>query len=195
MLTEKASVKVLIISGTVKGAEYFTELLSEEKITSVITALNAGEAKRILVSTPVNIVIINTPLPDEFGIETALDIAKNESIGILLLVKSDLFEQVTYKVEDFGILTLQKPTPKQSIIQSLKLLLATRAKLEAMQEKTITLENKMQEIRIINRAKLLLIEQLKITEPQAHRYIEKQAMDACVKRIEIAENIIRTYEN
>lgn len=194
MLSEKAAVNILIVSGTVKGTEYFTSLLSEEKYTSIINASNAGEAKRLLLSSSINIVIINTPLPDEFGIQTALDIAKNEAIGILLLVKGDLYEQVTYKVEDFGVLTLQKPTSKQSILQSLNLLIATRAKIEALQVKTVSLESKMQDIRIVNRAKLILIEQLKMTEPQAHRYIEKQAMDMCVKRVEIAENIIKTYE-
>ena len=51
----------------------------------------------------------------------------------------------------------------------------------------------MNEIRIVNRAKWLLIGELKMTEPDAHRYIEKQAMDRCVSRCQIAEEIIRTY--
>lgn len=51
----------------------------------------------------------------------------------------------------------------------------------------------MQEIRLGNRAKWVLIEELKMTEPDAHKYIEKQAMDRCVSRREIAEDIIKTY--
>ena len=51
----------------------------------------------------------------------------------------------------------------------------------------------MEEIRQVNRAKWLLIEQLKMTETDAHRYIEKQAMDRCVSRREIAMGIIKTY--
>ena len=52
----------------------------------------------------------------------------------------------------------------------------------------------MEDLKIINRAKLLLVQQLKMTEAEAHRYIEKQAMDTCRKRRAIAENIIRAYE-
>ena len=63
-----------------------------------------------------------------------------------------------------------------------------------MEQKTASVEEKMEEIRIINRAKWLLIEQLKMTENQAHRYIEKQAMDRCVTRRAIAENILSTYK-
>ena len=51
----------------------------------------------------------------------------------------------------------------------------------------------MEEIRIVNHAKWLLISEIKMDEPNAHRYIEKQAMDRCISRREIAEEIIKTY--
>lgn len=51
----------------------------------------------------------------------------------------------------------------------------------------------MEEIRIVGRAKLLLIEKLKMTEPDAHRYIEKTAMDRCISKRAVAESIIKTY--
>ena len=51
----------------------------------------------------------------------------------------------------------------------------------------------MEEIRMVNRAKWLLISELQMDEPQAHRYIEKQAMDRCISRRKIAEEIIKTY--
>ena len=51
----------------------------------------------------------------------------------------------------------------------------------------------MEEIRLVNRAKWLLIGELKMDEPSAHRYIEKQAMDRCVSKGEVARGILRTY--
>ena len=51
----------------------------------------------------------------------------------------------------------------------------------------------MVEIRIVNRAKLLLISEEKMNEDSAHRYIEKQAMDHCRSKKEIAESIISRY--
>ena len=63
-----------------------------------------------------------------------------------------------------------------------------------MEKKNASVDEKIEEIRIVNRAKCLLIEQLKMTESEAHRYIEKQAMDRCVTRRVIAENIILTYK-
>ena len=52
----------------------------------------------------------------------------------------------------------------------------------------------MEEIRIVNKAKWALIENLKMSEEDAHRYIEKQAMDERTTKRIIAENIIRTYK-
>ena len=71
---------------------------------------------------------------------------------------------------------------------------AMRRKMAALQEKSDTLEKKMKEIRLVNRAKWILIAQMKMSEEEAHKYIEKTAMDECVTRGEIAERIIRTYE-
>ena len=70
---------------------------------------------------------------------------------------------------------------------------STRERIRKFEKKAVSLEDKMQEIRIINRAKWLLISELGMAENDAHRYIEKQAMDRCVSRKEIAEEIIKTY--
>ena len=37
------------------------------------------------------------------------------------------------------------------------------------------------------------ISELKMSESDAHRYIEKQAMDQCITKRSIAEDIIKTY--
>ena len=53
----------------------------------------------------------------------------------------------------------------------------------------------LEELQLISRAKAVLIEYLKLTEPQAHRYIEKQAMDLGLTRRQVALNILKTYES
>lgn len=62
-------------------------------------------------------------------------------------------------------------------------------------QKNPTGKKSADEIRLIERAKEVLIEYLKMTEAQAHRYIEKQAMDMRITRREVAESIIKTYEH
>ena len=70
---------------------------------------------------------------------------------------------------------------------------SARERLRKFEKKSVSIEEKMEEIRIVNKAKWLLIRELKMDEPEAHRYIEKQAMDRCVTRREIAAEIIKLY--
>ena len=117
------------------------------------------------------------------------------NMGILLLVKAELAERTAAKVEDDGILTLQKPNSRQNLYSAIKLLSALSARLRKMEKKNRTLQEKMADIRAVNRAKWLLIEKLGMSESEAHYYIEKRAMDERVPRRELAENIIRSYDN
>ena len=52
-----------------------------------------------------------------------------------------------------------------------------------------------EEIKLVNRAKSCLMQYLKFSEPQAHRYIEKQAMDTRRTRKDVAKHILSIYEN
>ena len=70
---------------------------------------------------------------------------------------------------------------------------SVRERLRAQEEKNRSVEDRMEEIRTVNRAKLLLISESKMTEPEAHRYIEKKAMDTCTTKLDAAKEIIRLY--
>ena len=76
---------------------------------------------------------------------------------------------------------------------ALSWLSSAREKLRKTEKKTLSIEEKMEEIRIVNRAKWLLSSELKMDEQGAHRYIEKQAMDRCISKRIVAEEIIKTY--
>ena len=66
--------------------------------------------------------------------------------------------------------------------------------MKKLEESTAKLEKRLKEMKAINRAKGYLIEIENMSEEEAHRYIEKTAMDECVKKIEVAEKIIERYK-
>ena len=185
---------VLLVSSSPKFNESMPALLPESRFYPVTAVSDVSSARRRLLENKYDIVIINTPLPDDFGTRLALYICENSGAGVLLLVKAEHYPDINGRVSQFGVLVLPKPTTSQALSQSLQLLCGTRERLRRMEQKTASIEEKMEEIRIINRAKLLLMEQLKMTEKEAHRFIEKQAMDRCVTRITIAQSILSTYK-
>ena len=114
-------------------------------------------------------------------------------IAVLLLVKRDIHSDIHDKVAEYGVFTLPKPTSKPTLLQALSWMESSRERLRQLEKKSLSIEKKMAEIRLVNKAKWFLISELSMSEPEAHRYIEKQAMDRCVTRRSIAEEIIRTY--
>lgn len=193
MTKNDQSASVMVISQTDKAYEFLKRVMPQDQFYPIISMHSAGEAQRYLINRTVDIVVINAPLKDASSTDLAIDISQNTGCGVLLMVKSEIYDHVTYQVENYGVLTLSGPCTSKDIFQSLKLLLATQARLRKLERKTANLEEKMEEIRLVNRAKGLLMDNLKMTEAEAHRYIEKAAMDNCEKKSTIARNLIKTY--
>lgn len=187
------SYSTLIVSAADKFNTSLQELLPDFKYSPVQFESNVSSAKRLLLERDFDYVIINSPLPDSDGIRFSIDVCTNNHAIVLILVRNELYDSVFERVSPHGVFTLAKPISRQMISQSLDFMASTHARFKKLKKKTVSLEDKMQEIRIINRAKWILIEQLKMTEEDSHRYIEKQAMDRCVSKREIAEKIIKTY--
>ena len=194
MVFQERTYSVLIVTASERFTDSIMPLLPMTDYWPVQTASSVAEARRWLADTEFDIVLINTPLPVDFGMHLAIDICTGSGAGVLLLVKNDHYNEIYSKVVRYGVITLSKPTNRQMVAQNLRILCATRERIRQMQAKQATVEEKIKEIRLVNRAKWLLIECLNMTEAEAHRYIEKQAMDLRISRREAAENIIKTYK-
>lgn len=190
----ESAYSVLLISHSQKLLRALEGLLLPPRYAPVCTVSDAAGAREQLERSHFDIAIVNDPLPDRSGEALATEICADSGSGVLLLVRSEDFPAVDCRVSPQGVLTLPKPTTETMIAQSLTLLCGTRERLRRMEARAVSMEEKMIEIRIVNRAKCLLIEQLRMTEQEAHRYIEKQAMDRCVTRRTVAENILSTYK-
>ena len=152
-----------------------------------------AKAKRKVLDKDFDIIIINSPVIDDFGLDFAIEEAITNVSGILMFVKPEIESEIYYKTYQYGILTLTKPSTKSILLQSLRLLCSTIAKREQIYSKPKNINERLEEIKIINTAKLLLIEHLKLTEDEAHKYLEKRAMDFRQSKIKIAKNIIDEY--
>ena len=185
--------RVLVVSAVEKFNEVMATLLPSTDYYPVKFVTNIAAAKRAFLEQRYDFVIINAPLPDDYGTRFAAHVCAGSGTVALVLVKTDVYEENYAKLVTEGIFTLAKPTSAQMISQALKWMAAARERLRRLEGKATSMEEKMEEIRLVNRAKWLLIEKLQMNESEAHRYIEKQAMDRCTNRREIALGIIRTY--
>ena len=193
MVFKERAYSILIVSAADKFNTSLQDLFPDFKYYPVHFETSISAAKRALLEREYDFVAINSPLPDDDGISFSIDICTGKSSVVLLFVRNELYNSIFDKVSIHGVYTLPKPTSKQIINQALDWMASTKERLRKLEKKAVSLEDRMQEIRIVNRAKWILIDELKMTESDAHRYIEKQAMDRCISKKEIAENIIKTY--
>ncbi len=184
---------ILIVSATDKFTSAFADLLPETRYSPIHTAASVNAAERILAEKTFDFVIINAPLPDDMGTRFAIDTCTSKQSAVLLLVKSDIHAGIHDKVAEYGVFTLSKPTSKPTMIHALSWMESARERLRQFEKKSLSIKEKMAEIRLVNKAKWILISELKMNEPDAHRYIEKQAMDRCITKQIIAEEIIKSY--
>ena len=184
---------ILIVSATDSFTSAFADLLPEARYSPVDTVTSVSVAKRVLAEKTFDFVIVNAPLPDDAGTRFAIDTCTTKQSAVLLLVKNDIHAGIHDRVAEYGVFTLPKPISKVTMTHALNWLESARERLRQFEKKTISIEDKMIEIRLVNKAKWLLISELHMSEPDAHRYVEKQAMDRCVSRRCIAEEIIKTY--
>ncbi len=184
---------VLVASASEKFNSTITRLLPKDVYNPVVIAQDASEANRLLLEHSFDIVVINAPLPDEFGSHLAADVLSRSGAGVMLLVKAEHYPDISARLTPLGALTVSKPTSAQFILQAMQLLCGTRERIRRMEKKASSFEEKMSEIRLINRAKLMLISEAGLSESDAHRYIEKTAMDRCVTRLSVAKEIVDKY--
>lgn len=193
MSLEERVYSVLVVSASENFNLALSPLFPESAFSPVHTVSSVGAAQRMSAEQGFDFIIINSPLPDDAGIRFAIDACTGKGTVVLLLVKSDTYIGISDKVVGHGVFTLSKPTSKQTLTQALYWMSSARERLRRIEKKTLSIEEKMEEIRLVNRAKWLLINELKMDEPHAHHYIEKQAMDLCITKRKAAENIINTY--
>ena len=161
---------------------------------SFVTQVKSGsEARRITGSKDVRVVVINAPLTDEFGHELALKIDENMFSSVILLVNPDIFDAVEQKTYGTSIIVLAKTVSKKQLYKALTFLSAQTQKMDRAIEENTRLQAKLEETKLISRAKMILMEKNKMSEVDAHKHIDKTSKDQRRLKVDVARSIIEMY--
>ncbi|MDY6324919.1 MAG: ANTAR domain-containing protein [Catonella sp.] len=181
--------RVLVVSAGQAGDELRQVLATVYSFGAV--CISAADARLKLDKEKFDTVVINTPLPDEFGTGAAVDMAeKHPDMQVILIVKAELYEKVSSKTKDLGVFVMTKPVKRQTLLEASAMALAASVRIKLLREENSRLKRRVDEMGTISRAKCLLIEKRGFTEESAHRYLEKVAMDKSFTKREVAESII-----
>ncbi|MBP5444928.1 MAG: ANTAR domain-containing protein [Acholeplasmatales bacterium] len=171
-----------------------SKMFPPEVINMLDYANNCALSRRMILERNYEILIVNTPLSDETGVNLAIDAAEINKMGVILFANPEKYNEYYDKVHEYGVLTLPNTAGSETFIQTLRLLCATRQRLQTLEKKNMSFSERMAEVRLISEAKLLLIQKVKLSEDEAHKYIERYAMNNRITFALAAKVIINQYK-
>ena len=193
MPLEEHEYSVLVVSSADSFHGAVAAMLPKTSFQPAIKVTTVAQAQRAITERGFDFVIINAPLKDDLGMRFAIDCSISHGALVLFLISNEIHGDVYSKVAEHGVFTLPKPINRQSMENAIRWLLTAKRKLKGAEKKTTKMEDKMEEIRLVNKAKWLLISKEGLLEPEAHRYLEKEAMNRCVSKKALAEEIVKKY--
>ena len=177
--------RALIVSAGASSNEYISARLAELGYTRPTIIPSGAEARRRMLESDFELIVVNAPLPDEFGHELCSSAVEKTDAGVVLLAKAAAAEQ----------LLLSKPFSNTLFLQTIHLAAASNHRLQLLRQENARMQEKITQVRLVSHAKCCLVEREQMSEDAAHRYIEKRAMDTRRSRAEIAQEILDSYED
>ena len=187
--------KILVVSSNKTASEALVNFLRDSFRCTPKLVESAYQAKTVFDADPsVELAVINSPLMDESGVEFAEYVTGNTPANCILFVKSEAVEKLGERAEKAGIIIVGKPFSKTVLYQIVRTVDIAVSRSAELYLRNACLEEKINEIKLINRAKLLLMEREGISEENAHKLIEKTAMETRSSKKAIAEQIVSRYK-
>lgn len=137
---------------------------------------SGGETRRALGEGEWSLLIINTPLGDESGLELAMEAAGRTMAAVLLLVKAELADAVAAGWRKAALWWCPSRYPGCCLTRRFALHGSAQPP-DRLRRENMRLGEKAGRNASGGRAKCALIQYRGMTEQQAHRYLEKKAMD------------------
>lgn len=185
----------LLISHSEQSAVSLSQLLESEGYTEISVCQTSLEAKELAKGEVFDLICVNAPLEKENGIELSKYFAGTTRSSVVIIVPQRNADYVNDALTEHGVLVIAKPVNKHLFHHFLQFTECFKMRMFRVIEENEKLKHMVADMKIINRAKFLLITCLNMSEDQAHRYLEKQAMDLRTSKLEVAKQVIRTYEN
>lgn len=133
------------------------------------------------------LLLTTVKLEDMTGAELAEQ--AGDAVNTLMIVPGGYEEEVPQNV-----LPLHNPLSPDALIQAVRTMSHSAARMHLLREKAQKLERQLQERKVIERAKGRLMDELHLTEKEAHYRIQKKSMDTGRRIADIAQEILNSEE-
>ena len=166
------------------------EMLTEEGYDVVGQAGDGVAAIELAERLRPDLVILDVKMPVLDGIAAAERIAAARIAPVVILTafsQRDLVE----RARDAGAMAyLVKPFTRNDLVPAIEMAVSRFAELAHLESEVADLTERLETRKAVERAKGVLQEQLKLSEPEAFRWIQKTAMDLRLSMRQVADGVI-----
>ncbi|MGL4344494.1 MAG: ANTAR domain-containing protein [Cellulosilyticaceae bacterium] len=184
--------QVLLVGTKSKSLQDIGSFMSKQGFQEVNYAFSVGEAKRFLAMRQPHVVLVNMPLTDDPRLHILQELQCITDAWIILIGREDIMIYLYEELENIRGIVLQRPLNPAIFAKTIKFvkLLIDQDLFVGGQGKNTKGESTIEDVML---AKKILTEQLHMSEPQAHRYIQKMAMNSRLYKGHLAQMIIDAY--
>jgi len=166
------------------------ELLTDEGYEVIGQAGDGEAAVAMARDLEPDLVVMDVKMPVMSGIEAAEIIADERIAPVVMLTafsQRDLVEQAR---EAGAMAYVVKPFDASDVVPAIEMAMARFAELRAVEDEAADLAERLESRKLVDQAKGLLQDSFGMTEAEAFRWIQKQAMDMRKSMKDVAEGVI-----
>lgn len=166
------------------------ESLSEEGYSVVGEAGDGEQAVELAEQLRPDIVIMDVKMPKMDGIDAASMIAERRIAPVVILTAFSQRELIE-RARDAGAMAyLVKPFARRDLVPAVELAVSRFRELLALETEVAGLAERLETRKAVERAKGLLMARHGLTEPEAFRWIQRNAMDRRTTMKAVAQAVI-----
>jgi len=166
------------------------ELLTDEGYEVVGQAGDGETAVAMARELEPDLVVMDVKMPVMSGIEAA-EIISDERIAPVVMLTAFSQRDLVEQAREAGAMAyVVKPFDASDVVPAIEMALARFAELRAVEDEAADLAERLESRKLVDQAKGLLMDSFGMTEAEAFRWIQKQAMDMRKSMHDVAEGVI-----
>jgi response regulator NasT len=150
---------------------------------------------RSAASRPVDITVVGFTLNDMSGLEFAGDLLEKSDCSVLLLTPPEQMAYVKEQAEGMDVVPLARPVTAQALLATMELIEHYRSRLRKVSDEAQKLKSDLERRALAEKAKVLLMHRMQMSEAEAWRYLQKRAMDSGRTLRDVAAQVLELYKN
>lgn len=164
------------------------EMLRENGYEVIGEATNGEEAIALANELKPDLAILDVKMPKLDGITAAETIVK---ISPVLMLTAFSQKDLVERALDAGVMAyVVKPFTIDDLIPAIEIATTRHTQMIALQNEVADLTERLETRKLVDRAKGILMQAMKLSEPDAFKWIQRTAMDKRVSMKQVAEAVI-----